>query len=197
MDDLYERQKRYYHLRACEYDWGAWEPKTEEQAEEIASIVGVISALPAATTLDVACGTGFLSQHLPGEVTLLDASDDMLALAAPRMPTARLVRAEALPLPFAEASFQRVFSSHFYDHLEPVERKQFRTEASRVGGELILVQQTGTTHREGLERRALQDGSSHEIYKVYFTPDSLLDELGGGELLYRGPLLLAARRAWR
>ena len=60
---------------------------------------------------------------------------------------------------------------------------------------MILVQQKGAAHHEAPERRVLQNGSSHEIYKVYFTPDSLLAELGGGELLYRGSLLLVARRA--
>jgi SAM-dependent methyltransferase len=198
LDDLYERQKRYYHLRAAEYDLGAWDPETDEQAAELANIVEVVSSLPPARTLDVACGTGFLTQHLHGELTLLDASEDMLAIAAARVPAAELVRAEALPLPFPDASFERVFSSHFYDHLRPVDRKRFLTETRRVASELILVQQTGApTHREGSELRTLQDRSRHEIYKVYFTPESLLVELGGGELPYRGRLLFVARRVWR
>jgi SAM-dependent methyltransferase len=198
LDDLYERQKRYYHLRAAEYDFGAWEPKTDEQAAELASIVEVVSSLPPTRTLDVACGTGFLTEHLRGELTALDASEDMLALAASRLPAAELVRAEALPLPFPDASFERVFSSHFYDHLRPVERERFLAEARRVASELILVQQTGVpTHREGSELRILLDGSRHEIYKAYFTPESLLLELGGGELPFRGRLLFVARRVWR
>ena len=197
-DDLYERQRRYYHLRAREYDLGAWQPATEDQATDVAHVIEVISALPPARTLDVACGTGLLSQHLRGELTLLDASADMLARAARRVPEAEVIEGDALPLPFSDAAFERVFSSHFYDHLRPEDRRRFLAEAARVAAELIVVQQSeAATHREGEERRALQDGSTHRIYKVYFTPESLLAELGSGRLLYRGPALMVACRGER
>jgi demethylmenaquinone methyltransferase/2-methoxy-6-polyprenyl-1,4-benzoquinol methylase len=197
VDDLYERQKRYYHLRAAEYDRGAWEPETAQHAAEVEAVVSLISSLPPARTLDVACGTGFLTRHLRGELTALDASEDMLRIAAGRAPAAELIRADAPPLPFPDAAFERVFSSHFYDHLKPDERRYFLSEARRVGQTLILVQQTGgPTHREGVERRPLEDGTKHDVYKVYFTPGSLLTELGGGELLFSGSVFLVARRAW-
>ena len=190
---MYQRQQRYYHLRAREYDRGAWEPETAEHADEVRRLVEAIATLPSARTLDVGCGTGFLSQHVRGELTLLDASEDMLAIALGRMPHARPVRAEAPPLPFQDGAFERVFSSHFYDHLFPAERLRFLEEAARVAPELVLVQQRGDAHREGPEQRTLEDGTSHEIYKVLFTADSLLAELSGGELLYEGSLFLVAR----
>jgi len=194
--DLYARQKRYYDLRAEEYDATAWELLDEVEADEVSGLVQSLSELPSARTLDVACGTGFLSQHLPGALTLLDASEGMLERAGARVPEAETVQADALPLPFADASFERVFSSHFYDHLRAPEREQFLAEARRVGDELVLVQELGGEHREGSLRRNLRDGSSHEIYKVFFTPESLLAELGGGELTYRGSLFVAVRRRW-
>ena len=40
-----------------------------------------IAALPPGRTLDVACGTGFLTRHLRGEIVGLDQSDAMLAVA--------------------------------------------------------------------------------------------------------------------
>jgi ubiquinone/menaquinone biosynthesis C-methylase UbiE len=190
---VYERQQRYYHLRAGEYDRGAWEPETAEHADEVRRLVDLVAGLAPARTLDVGCGTGFLSQHLRGELTLLDASEDMLAIALGRMPHATDVRAEAPPLPFADGAFERVFTSHFYDHLRPADRRHFLEEARRVAPELVLVQQRGDAHREGPEERTLEDGTSHEIYKTLFTADSLLAELGGGELLYEGPLFLVAR----
>ncbi len=196
-DNLYERQKRYYDLRAPEYDRGASEPKSALQAAELVQIIDVLAALPPARTLDVGCGTAFLTQNLRGEVTLLDASEAMLRLAGERVPHARQVHAEALPLPFADDSFDRVFSSHFLDHLEALERQRFLSEARRVARELVLVQQAGTpTHREGREVRILEDGSTHEIYKVYFTPETLRTELGGGDLLYSGCVFMALRRSW-
>ena len=196
-DGLYERQKRYYDLRAPEYDRGAWEPETALQAAEHAQIVDVLTALPRARTLDVGCGTGLLTQHLRGEITLLDASEAMLRLAGERVPHARRVHAEAPPLPFAESSFDRVFSSHFFDHLEALDRQRFLLETRRVAAELVLVQQAGTqTHREGREVRVLEDGSTHEIYKVYFTPETLRAEVGGGEFLHSGSVFMALRRSW-
>jgi SAM-dependent methyltransferase len=196
MADLYERQKRYYDLRAGEYDATAWDVLDEVEADEVAGLVGALSELSPARTVDVACGTGFLSQHLPGDLTLLDASSEMLAQATARLPKADVVCADAIPLPFADRSFERVFSSHFYDHLESSERALFLSEARRVGDELVLVQELGAEHHEGSTRRNLRDGSSHEIYKVLFTPDSLLDELGGGEVLFRGWLFVVVRRRW-
>jgi ubiquinone/menaquinone biosynthesis C-methylase UbiE len=200
VDDLYERQKRYYHLRAGEYDATAWEEALAHgrAAAEIEALVAALAALPPAPTLDVACGTGFLTAHLPGELTLLDASADMLAIAAERVPGAELVHADALPLPFADGSFERVFSGQFYDHLRPPERERFLAEARRVASELVLCEQSrGPEHREGPERRALADGSVHEIYTTYFGAASLLAELGGGELLHESEGFLVVRRRWR
>lgn len=194
---MYERQKRYYHLRADEYDRGAWEPETHGQAAEIARLVEVVAALEPARTLDAGCGTGFLSQHLRGELTLLDASEDMLAIAAARVPHAATVQGDALRLPFPDGSFGRVFSSHLYDHLLPDDRRRFLHEARRVADEVVLVQQRGEAHVEGMEQRPLEDGTTHEIYKTLFTADSLLAELGGGELLYTGPVFLVAVSACR
>jgi SAM-dependent methyltransferase len=182
---MYERQKRYYHLRAREYDRGAWEP----EPPDVAQLVEVVSALPPARTLDVGCGTGFLSQHLRGELTLFDASADMLAIAAERVPSAAVVQGDALQLPFATGSFERVFSSHLYDHLLPDDRPCFLAEARRVAREVVLVQERGETHSEGMEERPLEDGSRHEIYKTRFTAESLIAETGG-DLLYEGPLFL-------
>jgi ubiquinone/menaquinone biosynthesis C-methylase UbiE len=193
---LYERQKRYYDLRADEYDATAWDVIDDVEAAEVAGLVEALAQLAPARTVDVACGTGFLSQHLPGDLTLLDASAGMLEQAASRVPEAETVQADALPLPFTDHAFERVFSSHFIDHLEPPERALFLEEARRVAGELVLVQELGDEHREGSMRRDLRDGSSHEIYKVFFTPESLLDELGGGDVLFRGAVFVAVRRRW-
>jgi ubiquinone/menaquinone biosynthesis C-methylase UbiE len=193
---LYERQKRYYDRRADEYDATAWELLDAVEADEVAGLIEALAELAPARTVDVACGTGFLSQHLPGRLTLLDASGAMLARAASRVPGAETVEADALPLPFEDRSFERVFSSHFYDHLRPPERARFLAETRRVGDELVLVQELEEEHREGAARRDLRDGTRHEIYKVLFTPESLLRELGGGEVLYRGSLFVAVRRRW-
>jgi ubiquinone/menaquinone biosynthesis C-methylase UbiE len=197
MDDLYERQKRYYHLRAHEYDATAWEPTDARGRRELLGLVEAVAALPPAHTLDVACGTGFVSQHLRGDLALLDASEEMLAIAAARLPHAQVVHGDALPLPFADSSFERVFSGQFYDHLRAQERAWFLAEARRVAPELVLLEQTrGLEHFEGFEERFLESGERHEIYTAYFSPESLLAELGGGELRYASASFLLAVRGW-
>ena len=130
--------KEYYDARAPEYDdWylgrrgfaerdrPGWEAELDELTETIA-------ALPPARTLDVACGTGFLTRHLRGDVVGLDQSPRMLDEARRQAPHASLVQGDALELPFPDASFDRVFTGHFYGHLEVPEREQFVSEARRV-----------------------------------------------------------------
>ena len=134
--------RHYYERRAPEYDewWLApdrW--RGEERpgwTNEVAELIEVVAGLAPARTLDVACGTAFLTQHLRGEVTALDQSQAMLDIAAPRLPNARLVRDDAVPLPFTDGEFERLFTGHFYGHLLAGERKAFLAEARRVAGEL-------------------------------------------------------------
>jgi demethylmenaquinone methyltransferase/2-methoxy-6-polyprenyl-1,4-benzoquinol methylase len=186
--------RRYYDQRAAEYDdwWlgrglfaGRPRPGWSEEVEELISVVG---ALAPARTLDVACGTGLLTRHLPGELVALDQSESMVAVAAARMPDVQVVQGDAVPLPFADAEFERVFTSHFYGHLLAEERTAFVAEARRVGRELVVVD---SALRDGVEseeqqERVLNDGSRHSVYKRFFVPEELAAELGGGEVLHSG-----------
>src|SRR3954469_9548103 len=86
--------RAYYQARAEEYDdW--WEGAGLHAARErpgwdaeVARLTAVLEALPARRTLDVGCGTGFLTRHLPGDVTGLDQSAAMLDVARDRVPWA-------------------------------------------------------------------------------------------------------------
>jgi len=193
--------KAYYHARAGEYDdwWlglrgfaDRYRPGWDEERGELER---VISSLPPVRTLDVACGTGFLTRHLRGDVVGLDQSDAMLAIAREQAPHATFVQGDALELPFDDGEFDRVFASYFYCHLEEPEREQFLREARRVAPELVIV---ATKWKEGVERaryeeRVLLDGSSWEVFKRYFLPDELAGELGGGETLHLGHYFLVVR----
>ena len=85
--------------------------------DELGELVQTIASLPPSRTLDVACGTGFLTRHLRGEVTGLDQSERMLTIARERMPAASFICGDALDLPFGDDSFDRVFTGHFYGTL--------------------------------------------------------------------------------
>jgi ubiquinone/menaquinone biosynthesis C-methylase UbiE len=191
----------YYEARAPEYDdWWLGTGRFEERdrpgwEEERAALVAAVAGLPPARTLDVACGTGYLTQHLPGEVTGLDQSASMLELASARVPTAAFVQSDALRLPFQEGTFERVFTSHFYGHLEEPARTRFLREARRVAPELVVVDSALRPDVEPVEvqERILDDGSRWEVYKRFFQPQELLAELGGGETIYAGRWFVAVR----
>lgn len=192
--------KTYYDRRAPEYDdwWlgrGLYSdrhrPGWEEEIDELAA---VIASLEPARTLDVACGTGFLTRHLRGEVVGLDASERMLEAARAQAPAATFVHGDGLSLPFEDAAFDRVFTSYFYCHLEEDERRRFLAEARRVAPELVVV---ASIRGEGdaaerWEERHLKDGSRWQVYKRVFEGEDLAEELGG-ELLFQGSWFLVAR----
>ena len=191
----------YYDRRAAEYDdWWLGRGRFVDRhrpgwSEEVEELTGVIAALPPARTLDVACGTGFLTRHLRGDVVGLDQSASMVEIAQERIPHATFLQGDALELPFADAEFDRLFTSYFYCHLEEDERIRFLGEARRVAAELVLV---GTPWREGelqrrYEERVLNDGSRWQVYKRVFVPEELLEELGGGDVLHRGRYFLVVR----
>ena len=191
----------YYDHRAPEYDdWyvgrGLFADRDRPGfADELRHVTEAISAVLPARTLDVACGTGFLTCHLRGAVTGLDASDRMLSVARARLPDADLVQGDGLALPFPDDAFDRVLSGHFYGHLDETQRTVFLREARRVAGELVLVD-ASLAHSEVEELwqpRVLEDGTRWEVYKRWFTPDSLLTELGGGDVLHAGHWFVVVR----
>ena len=186
--------KAYYEARAREYDdWWLGTGRFAERDrpgwdEELDALLATLEALPPAPTLDVACGTGFLTRHLPGDVTGLDQSPTMLEVAADQAPDAELVSGEGTELPFGDGSFDRVFTSHFYGHLEEPDRERFLAEARRVAGELVIVDASAAHSpvAEEYQERILNDGSRWEVYKRFFTGDGLAEELGGGRVLHEG-----------
>lgn len=179
--------KAYYEARAREYDdwWlgrGLYAGnRPDDWHDEREQLTRWISKLPRARTLDVACGTGFLTRHLHGEVVGLDQSASMLEVASAQAPHVEFVQGDALELPFDDHSFDRAFASYFYCHLEDDDRRRFLAEVRRVAPELVVV---GTVLREGEEptrwdERVLRDGSRWKVFKRVFVPDELAAELGG------------------
>ena len=193
--------KEYYDTRAPEYD--EWYEGTGRFAERerpawdqlLHELADSLRALPPARTLDIACGTGYATRWLPGEITGLDQSAAMLAIAGERLPHARFVAGDAFGLPFQDDSFDRVTTMSFYGHLEGADRERFLAEARRVARELVVVDAAlrDDTEAEERQERILNDGSCWTVYKRYFTAAQLLDELGGGDVVYDGRWFVAVR----
>jgi ubiquinone/menaquinone biosynthesis C-methylase UbiE len=186
--------KAYYDARAPEYDdWWHWHG--EEHPDETSALLTTIESLETKRTLDVACGTGFLTRHLQGDIVGLDASETMLKISQNRVPNGEFVSGEALELPFADKSFDRVFTGHFYGHLEDKDRQQFLAEARRVAPELVVVDSAvrPDSPPESMQERMLRDGSRWEVFKRYFTGAGLAEELGGGAVLFEGRWFVVVR----
>jgi SAM-dependent methyltransferase len=100
---------------AAKYDsWydsarGRWIGDTEYRL-----LVNQLRPRPAEHILDVGCGTGWFTRRfadLPGvAVTGIDLIPDWLAYARGRDPVSTYLQADALDLPFADDSFDHVFS---------------------------------------------------------------------------------------
>jgi demethylmenaquinone methyltransferase/2-methoxy-6-polyprenyl-1,4-benzoquinol methylase len=193
----------YYDRRAAEYDeWYAGVGVFAQRdrpgwGDEVGQVTGLIEGLPPARTLDVACGTGFLTRHLRGLVVGVDQSPAMIAITRSRLTNGQAAVGDALRLPVAGRAFDRVLTGHFYGHLPAAERHAFLAEARRVAGELIVID---SALRRGVspeqwQQRILNDGSRHQVYKRYFAPGQLAAELGG-EPLFDGTWFVAARVTW-
>ncbi len=94
-------------------------------------------------TLDAGAGTGRLSVRLAeagAQVTALDISPEMLAILKSKNPDIGIAEGDLEDMPFADESFDRVFSSLALVHLKKAE--PFLDECYRVlkdNGKLVLV----------------------------------------------------------
>jgi ubiquinone/menaquinone biosynthesis C-methylase UbiE len=192
-------ERAYYDQRAPEYDdwWlglGLYADRVRPGWEnEVAHLEEVLASLPFWNVLDVACGTGFLTRHLKGNVVAIDQSARMLRIARARLDRASVLQADGLALPFPSGAFECLCAGHFYGHLRAPERDRFLSEARRVARRLLIIDAGlhGQFGPEEVQPRILKDGSRHSVYKRYFTPQSLLAELGGGDVLHAGTWFVA------
>jgi demethylmenaquinone methyltransferase/2-methoxy-6-polyprenyl-1,4-benzoquinol methylase len=190
----------YYEQRAAEYDeWYLCQGRFARRerpgwAAEVAELVGLVKRLTPRRTLDIACGSGYLTRHLRGAVVGLDRSPAMVALTRSRLTSGAALVGDGLGLPFPDGAFERLFTGHFYGHLPPGERATFLAEAWRVAGELVVVDSAlrPGVPAEAWQERVLNDGSRHRVFKRYLAPDQLAAELGG-EVLMAGTWFVAAR----
>jgi demethylmenaquinone methyltransferase/2-methoxy-6-polyprenyl-1,4-benzoquinol methylase len=189
-----EQVRAHFDQRAAEYDdwWlGAGSFAARERpgwSAEVEQLVGVVRGLRPGRVLDVACGTGFLTQHLRGELVALDQSARMVEIAAARMPHARVIQGDVAPLPFGDGTFDRVFTSHFLHHLPPDGRAAFIGESRRVGRELVVVEDVrrADAPAEQWHERVLGEGSRRPMQRHSFTAAELSSELGSGRVLHEG-----------
>jgi len=199
---LREAERLYYNQRAREYDdWyvglGQHEPRVRPGwTEELQELQDLIASWRFLAPLDIACGTGFLTRNFKHTVTGIDQSHAMLMIARTVVRQGRFVQGDAFNLPFGRQQFDGALIAHFYGHLTESDRAPFLGEARRVARDLVFIDSAlrPGVAAESVQTRVLKDGSRHQVYKRYFTPDVLSNETGANEILHAGTWFVAALR---
>ena len=186
-DWLLAEQIDYYRAGAPEYS-GAALPWAAAQDELLAAID---SFRPTGQVLELACGPGTWTPHLvrhAAGVTAVDASPEMLGLAAERVGAGRVrfLRADLFDWQ-PDRRYDAVFFGFWLSHV-PLDR--FSTFWSMVdralqpGGEVFFVDDNLREPDELIEgaesttiQRWLSDGTAHRIVKVPHQPRDLQDRL--------------------
>lgn len=154
-------------------------------------MLGAAALQPGMCVLDVGCGTGSLVVELKRgqpqvEVTGLDPDPLALARARRKLERAHLsVKLEegfADRLPFPDGTFDRVFSSFMFHHLERDVKEGMLREVRRVlspEGALHLVDFGGESHAHGFFARIIH---SHDELRDNFggTIPALMKDAGFG-----------------
>lgn len=203
-DGVLEEQARYYAERAGEYDdwWhrrGRYDRGPDATARWRSEAAQVETALerftPRGRVLELACGTGLWTQHLARQaahVTALDASAEVLALAADRLRADRrshrvdLVRADLFAWE-PDRGYDAVVFAFWLSHVPEARFDRFWAMVERAlepGAQAFVVDSLRTERStsadhvlpgEGEETmiRRLDDGREFRIVKRFHTPERL------------------------
>ena len=196
-NDLLIEQKNYYRARAAEYDdWWFRRGRYDRGATENHAWFAEAEALRQAVkslgrckrTVELACGTGLWTELLAGisdELTALDASPEMLALARSRVPSAHVRwHVEDLFAWQPQPEFDLAFAGFWFSHVPPDRLDKFLgtvSAALRPGGRLLIVDSlydnssTARDHQLGereqhWQSRRLTDGREFRVVKVFYDP---------------------------
>ncbi|MDP8951690.1 MAG: hypothetical protein M3N18_05545 [Actinomycetota bacterium] len=133
-------------------------------------------------------------------MTGLGQSEAMPKIARERVSWAVFVRGDALEMPVRRPLLRPRLRLQLSTGLGIHERERFLEEARRVAAEQIVLVQPPPLFGpsglpEALEERVLYDGSRFRIYRRYFDPQGLAEELGGRFLFAGRWIATAAARA--
>ncbi|GAA5176720.1 hypothetical protein GCM10025771_12150 [Niveibacterium umoris] len=176
--------KAYYSARAPYYD------AVYEQPERAADIAFLRDHLPARFSgrrvLEIACGTGYWSQHLAPACTGLVATDGLdapLAFAKqrPGVDPACCLVADAYALPESLGQFEGAFAGLWLSHVPIARRGEFLCglhRRLRPGARVLFIDNSEVQCRDypicdtdadgnTYQMRPLRDGSQHRVLKNF------------------------------
>ena len=206
-EDILREQIEYYRERAAEYDeWferrgmfdygEEWNVRWRHEVAEVSSALETFA--PLGRVLELACGTGWWTERLAAassSVTAVDASDETIAIARARVPSARFVRADIFDWE-PDETYDFVFFSFWISHV-PAERFQgfwkLVDRALAPGGRVFLIDNLQRElplpnearfwkqelRPDGIVKRTLNDGREFRAVKIYYDPGDLSSRLRG------------------
>lgn len=188
----------YYDRRAREYERVYHRDDPVRRREQEALAGAIRTALAGRRVLEVACGTGYWTRVAAGvaeRVVGVDAAPATLAVAqAKPWPPGRVrfVRGDAYALDAVPGAFDAGLATFWLSHVPRTRLEAFVSGLHRrlgggavvfladnvyvpgVGGELVVRPGSPDTFK----RRALDDGTTYEVLKNYYTTDELRHLLG-------------------
>lgn len=187
--DLLAEQVAYYRARAPEYEAGAPWSRGSELSEALDAF------RPTGSVLELACGPGIWTERLlrhATDVTAVDASPEMLALASARVGSERVRFVPADLFRWRpDRRYDVVFFGFWLSHVPPERFASFWAlvaDCLKPGGRVFFVDDAYRTPDELIEgeasatiRRRLGDGTAYRIVKVPYRPADLerrLERLG-------------------
>ena len=187
LDALLAEQVAYYRARAVEYDQTS-PLRTDERSR--AKLANALEAFaPQGRVLEIACGTGQWTGMLAetaAELTAIDASPEMLAIAAGRVQGShvRLIQADIFQWR-PDQLYDLVFFSAWPSHVPPQWFERFWllvAECLDQTGRFFMIDelQAVKAHERVLAgtaapavSRALNSGARHRTVKVFYEPEEL------------------------
>ena len=209
-EEKIKQQIEYYRARASEYDewflrrgrYDRGDAHKTQWFEEVAQLQRMLEEFkPKGDVLELACGTGWWTQHLTPyaeTLTAVDASAEVLALNRQRVQSDKVsyVQADLFAwLGQPEGRFDTVFFSFWLSHVPPERFDLFWNSLHNwlnPGGRIFLIdslyEAQSTAKDQSLRgrddevvTRRLNNGRTFEIVKVFYPPGALegrLESLG-------------------
>jgi demethylmenaquinone methyltransferase/2-methoxy-6-polyprenyl-1,4-benzoquinol methylase len=193
----------YYAARAREYERIYAKPERQEDLRILEKEIP--ATLAGRSVIEVACGTGYWTQHIARTASLIlatDLTEETLQVARSKNLAQSQVRyeiADAFNLPAGKGPFDGAFAGFWWSHLRKAECPEFLASLRRClapGAVVVLLDNlyvegssTPVSRRDAAgdtwQARKLDNGTTHEVLKNFPTEQELRAAVEGYGTLCR------------
>ena len=197
MPQLDPDMQSYYAARASEYERIYAKPERQADLRRLESMIPVMFARR--NVLEIACGTGYWTQHLvrtAASILATDLTEETLDVARDKnLPSdrVRFVAADAFDLPSTLGQFDAAFAGFWWSHVKLSELDAFLASlrARLAPGSVVAFldnlyvegNSTPIARRDAdgntWQNRRLEDGSEHLVLKNYPAEPELIARVDG------------------